>query len=216
MNPASHVKVASITLIPLTFTYIATMLPRPRIQPSRLHNLLKQHVPPRRTIVAAPRPGSGPLMERRGDRALPTLSTGIPRWLKTLPLFAFIMVGSALAIFNYQKQSSSVVSSTLYALRTNAEAREILGDEIYFNSKVPIIWGELNQLHGRIDIQFWVKGTRGKGLMTFKSERRTRMGFFETTEWTLHPAGGRVISLLEAEKKDPFIQETADKITVAT
>jgi cytochrome c oxidase assembly factor 1 len=131
----------------------------------------------KRTIIAAPKPGSGPLMERRPDRALPDISTGGYRWLRTLPIFAVIMIGSALAIFNYQKTSSSVVNSTLYALRTNPDAREILGDEIYFASQIPWISGELNQLHGRIDISFWVKGTKGKGLMRFKSVRKTRMGF---------------------------------------
>lgn len=98
------------------------------------------------------------------------------RWMRTVPIFAVIVVASALGIFNYQKQSSSVVSSTLYALRTNPEAREILGDEVYFASQIPWIRGEINQLHGRIDISFWVKGTKKKGLMRFKSERKTRMG----------------------------------------
>jgi cytochrome c oxidase assembly factor 1 len=116
-------------------------------------------------------------MERRSDRALPDISTGGYRWLRTLPIFAVIMIGSTLAIFNYQKTSSSVVNSTLYALRTNPDAREILGDEIYFASQIPWISGELNQLHGRINISFWVKGTKGKGLMRFKSVRKTRMGF---------------------------------------
>ena len=116
-------------------------------------------------------------MERRADRALPAIANSNIRWIRTLPLFAAIMVASTLAIFNYQKTSSSVVSSTLYALRTNPEAREILGDEIYFASKIPWISGELNQLHGRIDIKFWVKGTKGKGLMVFRSQRKTRMGF---------------------------------------
>lgn len=153
------------------------MMPQPRIRPVRLQQLFIQHAVPRRTLVEAPRPGSGPLMERRGDRALPTISTGIPRWLKTLPMFAVVMTASMLGIFNYQKQSSSVVSSTLYALRTNAEAREILGDEIYFASQIPWIRGEINQLHGRIDISFWVKGTKCQGLMRFKSDRPTRMGY---------------------------------------
>lgn len=119
-------------------------------------------------------------MERRSDRALPSVSTGSYRWLKTMPIFAVVMVGSMLAIFNYQKTTSSVVSSTMYALRTNPEARKILGDEIYFASQIPWISGELNQLHGRIDISYWVKGTRGKALMRFKSERKTRMGFVST------------------------------------
>ena len=41
---------------------------------------------------------------------------------------------------------------------------------------VPWIWGEMNQLHGRVNISFGVKGTKGRGLMRFKSERRGRMG----------------------------------------
>lgn len=53
----------------------------------------------------------------------------------------------------------------------------MLGDEIYFASKVPWIRGELNQLHGRIDLSFWVKGTRGSGRMRFRSVRQRRMGF---------------------------------------
>ncbi|KAI7233490.1 hypothetical protein D0869_04781 [Hortaea werneckii] len=189
------------------------MMPQPRIRPLRLQQLFRKHAVPRRTLVEAPRPGSGPLMERRGDRALPTISTGIPRWLKTLPLFAVVMTASMLGIFNYQKQSSSVVSSTLYALRTNAEAREILGDEIYFASQIPWIHGEINQLHGRIDISFWVKGTKRQGLMRFKSDRPTRMGYFQTHEWSLEPEGGQKVSLLQGN--DPFQQETADKVGVA-
>ncbi|EMC97548.1 hypothetical protein BAUCODRAFT_456004 [Baudoinia panamericana UAMH 10762] len=189
------------------------MLLRQRLRFPRRGQPTIQHAPLRRNLVAAPRPGEGPLMERRPDRALPPIS-GSYRWLTTLPIFAIIMVGSTLAIFNYQKLNSSVVSSTLYALRTNPRAREILGDEVYFNSKVPIIWGELNQLHGRIDINFWVKGTKGKGLMRFKSERKTRMGYFDTLEWSLEPEGGDKVSLLQAEGGDPFVQSTADKIAV--
>lgn len=115
-------------------------------------------------------------MERRSDRALPSIANS-GRWLRTIPIFAVIMIASTLGIFNYQKQSSSVVSSTLYALRTNQEARQILGDEIYFAHKIPWISGEINQLHGRINISFWVKGTRGRGLMRFNSVRKTRMGY---------------------------------------
>lgn len=151
------------------------MLSRARIRPNGLSSLLKPNTPLRRTLIAAPKDGSGPLMERRADRALPNLRPP-RRWLKTLPIFLSIMVASTLAIFNYQKSSSSVVSSALYALRTNPEARRVLGDEIYFAHRIPWIWGEMNQLHGRIDISFWVKGTKAKGLMRFRSERKTRMG----------------------------------------
>ncbi|CAF9904712.1 MAG: hypothetical protein HETSPECPRED_004763 [Heterodermia speciosa] len=125
-------------------------------------------------------------------------------WIRTLPPFFVIIIASALAIFNYQKSSSSIVNATLYALRTSEEGRKILGDEIYFRDKFPWIWGEMNQLHGRIDITFAVKGTMGKGMMRFKSIRKTRMGFFETQEWSLETEDGRVIHLLDENRTDPF------------
>ncbi|KAF2809548.1 DUF1783-domain-containing protein [Mytilinidion resinicola] len=162
----------------------------------------------RRTLIAAPKATSGPLLERRADRALPTLPTRWG-WLRTLPIFAVIVGGSCLAIFNYQKQSSSVTTSTLYALRTNAEAREILGDEIYFRDRIPWISGELNQLHGRIDISFGVKGTKQGAVMRFRSERRGRMGFFETLEWSLTTEDGQVIQLYKPEGPDPFKKITS-------
>ena len=138
---------------------------------------LKGGVPRRRALIAAPTRRSGPLMERRADRELPDIPSPSKKWLKTIPIFLTLIGASSLAIFNYQKTSSSVVNSTLYALRTHPRAREFLGDEIYFRDKIPWIWGELNQLHGRIDIGFAVKGTKNAGYMRFRSVRRTRMGY---------------------------------------
>ncbi|KAL1303802.1 hypothetical protein AAFC00_000265 [Neodothiora populina] len=159
----------------------------------------------RRTLIAAPKPNSGPLMERRSDRALPNLSSS-RRWIRSIPVFVLVMGVSMAAIFNYQKQSSSIVTSTLYSLRTNARARELLGDEVYFASQIPWIHGQMNQLRGKIDIYFWVKGTRQQALMRFKSSRKQRMGYFETTEWSLQTEDGTVVNLLNDETKDPFQQ----------
>ncbi|MCJ1440048.1 MAG: hypothetical protein MMC23_000530 [Stictis urceolatum] len=161
------------------------------------------HAVPRRTLIAPPSDSSGPLMERRSDRELPNIQPSSRRWLKTLPIFLAIVGVSSLAIFNYQKSSSSVVNSTLYALRTSPEAREILGDEIYFRDRFPWIWGELNQLHGRIDIGFGVKGKKGRGFMKFRSARKGRMAFFETQEWSLETEDGTKVDLLKVET-DPF------------
>ncbi|MCJ1355099.1 MAG: hypothetical protein MMC33_005090 [Icmadophila ericetorum] len=158
----------------------------------------------KRTLIAAPGPNSGPLMTRRPDRALPDLHRSSTHWLRTLPIFIAIISLSSLAIFNYQKSSSSIVNATLYALRTSPTAREILGDEIYFRDKFPWIWGEMNQLHGRIDIGFGVKGRKSRGYMKFRSLRRTRMGYFETQEWSLELEDGRVIQLLDEDRIDPF------------
>lgn len=132
----------------------------------------------RRSLIAAPKPGSGPLLERRSDRALPDISTQRSSpLLRSIPLFLLIIAASTAAIFNYQKSSSSVVQSALYALRVSPTAREVLGEEIYFAGKVPWIWGSIDQLHGRVDISFKVKGTKGVGMMKFRSERKPRVGF---------------------------------------
>jgi cytochrome c oxidase assembly factor 1 len=128
-------------------------------------------------------------MERRSDRALPSLSSP-NRWLRTLPIFAAVMAACTLAIFNYQKSNSSVVSSALYSLRTNDEARRILGDEVYFAQQLPWIWGSIDQVHGRIDVSFMVKGTRGKAMMRFVSERKTRMGFVSIIQLSPIPLVG--------------------------
>ncbi|KAF2759608.1 DUF1783-domain-containing protein [Pseudovirgaria hyperparasitica] len=157
---------------------------------------------PCRTLIAAPKEGSGPLLTRRPDRELPNIPS---RWrhLRTVPIFLLVLGASAAGIFNYQKSSSSVVSSTLYALRMSDEARNILGDEIYFANKVPWIWGTINQVQGRIDISYRVKGTRRSGMMRFVSARRERMGFFETSEWSLTLDDGTVVQLLMEDGPDP-------------
>ncbi|THY99830.1 DUF1783-domain-containing protein [Aureobasidium pullulans] len=168
----------------------------------------------RRTLIAPPKPNSGPLMERRADRALPDM-TPSKSWMITAPLFLAAMAASTLAIFNYQKQNSSVVTSTMYSLRTNALAREILGDEVYFASKIPYIGGEINQLHGKIDVVYWVKGTRQQAKMRFKSHRPTRMGIFETTEWSLELEDGTLIDLLNATNTGPFVATPMEAKAIA-
>jgi cytochrome c oxidase assembly factor 1 len=108
----------------------------------------------------------------------------------------------SVAIFNYQKMSSPVIASTLYALRTSPRARAILGDEIYFRRQIPWIRGEMNQLSGRIDIRFSVRGSRGTAVMRFASSRPTMKGQFETSEWSLMTEDGEWVDLLEGG--DPF------------
>lgn len=141
-----------------------------------LRNAFSRH-PLKRTLIAPPQANSGPLMSRRPDRALPIIIPSYRIWLKTAPIFIVIITASALGIFNYQKSSSSVVAATMYALRTSEIGRRELGDEIYFRDLWPWIWGEMNQLHGKVDIGFGVKGTKGRGYMRFRSQRKSRMGF---------------------------------------
>ncbi|KAK4101455.1 DUF1783-domain-containing protein [Parathielavia hyrcaniae] len=141
-------------------------------------------------------------MERRPDRELPSLEQTTFRWSRTLPLFAAAIALASGAIFNYQKSSSPVVGATLYALRTSDKARAYLGDDVYFAQQIPWISGEMNQLQGRINISFRVKGTRAGGVMRFASYRPSPRGMFETAEWSLETDDGVVIDLLE--DGDPF------------
>ena len=160
-----------------------------------------------RPLVPPPKEGSGPLLSRRADRELPNINK-LSIWWKTLPIFVVLITASSLAIFNYQKSSSSTVNSILYALRTNDHARDILGDEIYFASKVPWIQGTMDQVHGTIDISFWVKGTKTTAQTRFVSLRKRRDAYFETLEWSLTTEDGRVVQLLELEgSRDPMAQE---------
>ncbi|PFH61991.1 hypothetical protein XA68_15533 [Ophiocordyceps unilateralis] len=123
-------------------------------------------------MSAAPNKRNGPLMTRRADRKLPDLTQiRPPTWRRTLPLFILTMTVSALAIFNYQKTTSPVVSAALYALRTSPRARALLGHDIYFRRAVPWIRGELNTRIGSIDIRFAVKGHRNHGLVRFAAHR---------------------------------------------
>lgn len=131
----------------------------------------------------------------------------IPKQVRnTLPIFIVSMAAAIFAFFNYQKQESSVVTSTLYALRTNPAVRAELGDEIYFASKYPWIKGEINQVHGRIDIKFWVKGTKRQGEVRLRCKRRGRGGYFVTQEWSLTLENGTLMQLYDPEGNavDPF------------
>jgi cytochrome c oxidase assembly factor 1 len=60
----------------------------------------------------------------------------------------------------------------------------------------------MNQLHGRIDIWFSVRGSKAVGTMRFASNRPTPKGFFSTTEWSLTMEDGTHLDLLDIA--DPF------------
>ncbi|KAH6608133.1 cytochrome oxidase assembly [Trichoderma cornu-damae] len=161
----------------------------------------------RRWMTPAPKQGDGPLMSRRADRELPAnkwtdvgqVSHG---WRRTFPIFVVVVAACSVAIFNYQKASSPIISSTLYALRTSPKAYELLGDEIYFKRQIPWISGGMNQMKGRIDISFSVRGSKAAGVMRFASRRPSSKALFETTAWSLTLEDGRVVDLLDGA--DPF------------
>jgi cytochrome c oxidase assembly factor 1 len=109
---------------------------------------------------------------------------------------------SSVAIFNYQKTSSPIIASTLYALRTSPQGNALLGDEIYFKHQIPWIRGQMNQVKGKIDVSFSVKGSKASGVMRFASHRPSPKSLFKTTVWSLTLEDGQVVNLLDGA--DPF------------
>ncbi|KAG5974200.1 hypothetical protein E4U58_003485 [Claviceps cyperi] len=171
---------------------------------------IRATAPQRRWITPAPQSGDGPLMSRRADRKLPELSQIKYNWARTLPIFAAVVAISAFALLNYEKSSSPIVTSTMYALRTDARARSILGDDIYFRSQIPWIRGPMNKVQGNIDISFDVKGSKSWATMRFASRRSSRRELFETTEWSLTTEEGEWVDLLGGE--EPLATVMADGI----
>jgi cytochrome c oxidase assembly factor 1 len=127
----------------------------------------------RRNLIPAPTESSGPLLQRRAGRDLPELTHINNPWRtwRHMPLVAVILVAGGAAIMNYEKMNHSVVSSTMYALRVHPEARDKLGDEVYFAQRVPWIGGSIDQVHGVIDVNWGVKGKKTKGVMRFRATR---------------------------------------------
>ncbi|KAM0511138.1 hypothetical protein ACHAPE_010158 [Trichoderma viride] len=154
------------------------------------------------TTTPAPKAGDGPLMSRRADRELPDVGEVSNGWRRTFPIFVLLVAASSVAIFNYQKTSSPIIASTLYALRTSPKGNALLGDEIYFKHQIPWISGQMNQVKGRIDVSFSVKGSKTSGVMRFASHRPSSKSLFKTTVWNLTLEDGTVVDLLDGA--DPF------------
>lgn len=60
----------------------------------------------------------------------------------------------------------------------------------------------MNQMHGKINIYFTVRGTKGWATMRFASNRPSTRSLFETTEWSLTTEDGEWVDLLDGG--DPF------------
>ena len=131
-----------------------------------LHTTCVRHLPVAKSAIPH-------LLYRNPERPLPTLKqlSTSRQWIRTMPIFIAIITVSALSLFNYQKINSPVITATLYALRTNQDVRDVLGDQVYFANRFAWIWGQMNLVQGKIDVTFEVKGTRNQGTCRFRARR---------------------------------------------
>lgn len=98
-------------------------------------------------------------------QVLPQIDTGRPlRPLLFLALGLGLTLPPALVLaFNYQRQNSPLLTSTLLALRTSSELQKSLGSDLDFeHGRLTLIRGPINYLKGRVDIRFPVKDARSK------------------------------------------------------
>lgn len=98
-----------------------------------------------------------------------------------------VAVSSALAIiFNYEKTENPIISDTLYQLRKSPITNEWLGDNIEFDGIVPWVYGKLNPVAGKINITFYIKGSKNQsGMVRLVADRENRHDEFLIHEWSL-------------------------------
>lgn len=136
----------------------------------------------------------------RIDRELPDPTKD--RYKQKIQLVAFfIAIGASLSlIFNYEKTQSPVVSNTIYHMRRSQQIRELLGDNIDFDGLIPWVYGDLNQVAGRVNIMFYLKGTKEvRGIVKLIANRENKHQEFLIHEWSV-TVGDKKIDLLADEK----------------
>ncbi|KAL6947493.1 hypothetical protein ACO0RG_000067 [Hanseniaspora osmophila] len=122
-----------------------------------------------------------------------TVNTELPdpfkgKTIRRLQFLSFIVaISVALAVvFNYEKTKSPVVSNTLYQLRRSDRIRDLMGSSIDMYGLMPWVSGELNQVQGKINIKFYVKGSKNKrGIVRLVADRENKQHEFLIHEWSL-------------------------------
>ncbi|CAG8498841.1 10183_t:CDS:2 [Paraglomus occultum] len=146
----------------------------------------------------------------RKPRPLPEIKNNTPKYI------AFGLVGVSFwaafitIAFNHQRQASSIVKNSIFHVRYDQEAKEVLGDNIDFASSWPWISGSVNHLKGKINISYDVKGSKGKGRVHFHSVRRGYDQRWEVLEFSLTSEDGRIVYIkgssgkLEKDANEPI------------
>lgn len=133
----------------------------------------------------------------RIDRELPDPNEGKLKQRLQLAGFSVAIVAALMVIFNYEKTESPVVSNTLYHLRRSPATAQLLGENIEFEGLVPWVHGELNQVAGKVNIRFSIKGDKNAGVVRLIADRETPLDEFLIHEWSLTVNGNRIDLLSE-------------------
>lgn len=115
----------------------------------------------------------------------------------TFAAFGVGIVAALALIFNYEKTESPVISNTFYHLRRSPRTEHLLGENIEFDGTFPWIHGELNQVAGKVNVRFNIRGSKNvKGVVRLVADKDNEYGEFLIREWSL-TVGENQIDLLE-------------------
>ncbi|KAF9930811.1 hypothetical protein FBU30_011260 [Linnemannia zychae] len=132
-----------------------------------------------------------------------TQTTELPNVASRTPFYILVGIvgvafwaGSVAVAANHQRQGTSIVRGTLFNVKFDTKAQELLGDNIDFvNPKWPWISGTVAHLKGRVDIEFQVRGDRAEGRVHFVAVRPAKQ--WVTTDFTLTMPDGTCVALGE-------------------
>lgn len=99
--------------------------------------------------------------------------------------FSVAITAALTLIFNYEKTESPIVSNTIYHLRRSPLTADLLGENIEFDGLIPWVHGELNQVAGKVNIKFHIKGNKNSGTVRLVADRETPLDEFLIHEWSL-------------------------------
>ncbi|KAF9162704.1 hypothetical protein DFQ26_003309 [Actinomortierella ambigua] len=134
--------------------------------------------------------------QQHGIPELPTIKNRTPYYIAFALLGVGFWAGSLAVAANHQKQGTSVVKGTMFNVRYDETAKELLGDSIDFvRPSWPWIYGTVAHLKGKVDIWFDVRGSKGEGRVHFQAYRPERRWI--TTIFTLTTSDGVTIPLGE-------------------
>ncbi|SCU85682.1 LAFA_0D17106g1_1 [Lachancea sp. 'fantastica'] len=135
----------------------------------------------------------------RIERELPDPTKDKMKNRVQLGLFVVAIGVSLACIFNYEKTQSPIVSNSLYHMRRSQAIRDLLGDSIDFDGLVPWVFGDLNQVAGRVNISFYIKGSKNvQGVVKLVADRENKHQEFLIHDWSV-TVGDRKIDLLSEE-----------------
>jgi len=143
------------------------------------------------------------LNQSRHSPAFESQTTSLPSVTNRTPLYILLGVlgvsfwaGSVAVAANHQRQGTSIVRGTLFNVKFDTKAQELLGNDIDFTNKGwPWISGTVAHLKGRVDIEFQVKGDKAEGRVHFVAVRPAKQWI--TTDFTLTMPDGTCVALGE-------------------